>query len=61
MAKVIVMPKLGYTQDEGTIVQWHKKVGETVSNGEPFFDVHTDKSIITVRMAMRGETWAGLK
>lgn len=54
MAKVIVMPKLGYTQDEGTIVQWHKKVGEMVSNGEPFFDVHTDKSIITVEASCDG-------
>lgn len=24
MAKVVVMPKLGYTQDEGTIAEWHK-------------------------------------
>lgn len=54
MAKVIVMPKLGYTQDEGTIVEWHKKVGDTVSNGEPFFDVHTDKSIITVEASCDG-------
>ena len=23
MAKVVVMPKLGYTQDEGTIAEWH--------------------------------------
>lgn len=27
MAKVVVMPKLGYTQDEGTIAEWHKQVG----------------------------------
>jgi len=54
MAKVIVMPKLGYTQDEGAIAQWHKKVGDAVTKGEPFFDVHTDKSVVTVEASKSG-------
>jgi len=54
MAEIIVMPKLGYTQDEGTISEWLKKEGDTVSNGEPFFDVQTDKSIITVEASCSG-------
>ncbi|MGE4276462.1 MAG: dihydrolipoamide acetyltransferase family protein [Lawsonibacter sp.] len=48
MAKVIIMPKLGFTQEEGLLVEWHKQVGEPVHKGEPFFDVHTDKSVVTV-------------
>ena len=54
MAKVVVMPKLGYTQDEGTIAEWHKKEGDQVSIGEAFFDVHTDKSVITVDASCAG-------
>lgn len=54
MAKVVVMPKLGYTQDEGQIVQWHKKTGDTVAAGEPLFDVHTDKTVITVEANCTG-------
>lgn len=54
MAKVVVMPKLGYTQDEGQIAEWHKKVGDTVTLGEPFFDVHTDKTVITVEANCSG-------
>lgn len=54
MAEIIVMPKLGYTQDEGTIAEWLKKEGDTISNGEPFFDVQTDKSIITVEASCSG-------
>lgn len=54
MAKVIIMPKLGFTQEEGTLVEWHKKTGDFVSKGEAFFDVHTDKSIITVDAAESG-------
>ena len=54
MAKVVVMPKLGYTQDEGTIAEWHKQVGDSVAIGDPFFDVHTDKSVITVDFGSDG-------
>ena len=35
MAKVVVMPKLGYTQDEGTIAEWHKQVGDPVATATP--------------------------
>ncbi len=54
MAEIIVMPKLGYTQDEGTIAQWHKKVGDIIEKGEAFFDVQTDKSVITVEASCSG-------
>lgn len=54
MAKVIIMPKLGFTQEEGRLVEWHKQVGETVRKGEAFFDVHTDKSVVTIEAAEEG-------
>ena len=54
MAKVIIMPKLGFTQDEGSLVAWHKQIGESVKKGEPFFDVHTDKSVVTIDAAENG-------
>ena len=48
MAKIVIMPKLGYTQDEGELIQWYKAEGETVKKGEPFFEVQTDKTVIRV-------------
>ena len=36
MAKVIVMPKLGYTQDSGAIAAWLKNEGDTVERGKLF-------------------------
>lgn len=48
MAKVIVMPKLGYTQDTGSIAAWLKNEGDTVERGEALFDAHTDKTVVTV-------------
>lgn len=43
MAKIVVMPKLGLTMKEGTIVKWIKKEGENINAGEAFFEVSTDK------------------
>lgn len=54
MAKVIVMPKLGYTQDSGAIAAWLKNEGDTVERGEALFDVHTDKTVVTVEASCSG-------
>lgn len=48
MGKVVIMPKLGYTQDEGELIEWYKAEGETVRKGEAFFEVQTDKTVIRV-------------
>ena len=39
MANVIIMPKLGYNQDTGSIAAWLKNEGDIVEKGEPLFDV----------------------
>lgn len=43
MAKIVVMPKLGLTMKEGTIVKWTKKEGDQINAGEVLFEVSTDK------------------
>ena len=43
MAQVAVMPRLGVTMTEGTILGWLKEVGDEVEVGEPLFEVQTDK------------------
>ena len=45
MAEPILMPKLGQTVTEGTIVTWRKQVGDTIQKGDILFDVETDKAI----------------
>ena len=44
MAEVIIMPKLGFNMSEGKLVEWYKQEGESVTKGEPFFSVETDKT-----------------
>ena len=43
MAKPVVMPQMGESVAEGTIVRWLKKVGDAVERDEPLFEISTDK------------------
>ncbi len=43
-ANVITMPKMSDTMQEGTIVAWHKKVGDKVKSGDLLAEVETDKA-----------------
>jgi pyruvate dehydrogenase E2 component (dihydrolipoamide acetyltransferase) len=43
MAHSIIMPKTGMAMEEGTIIRWLKKVGETISKGEAIAVIETDK------------------
>ena len=43
MATNVLMPQLGESIAEGTIVRWNKGVGESVDRDEPLFEVSTDK------------------
>jgi len=43
MATEVLMPQMGESIAEGTIVRWIKKVGETVERDEPLFEISTDK------------------
>ena len=54
MAKVIVMPKLGLTMTEGTVSKWLKKEGDAVKEGEPLFEVETDKLTNTIEASASG-------
>ena len=43
MATNVVMPQMGESIAEGTIVRWIKKVGDAVDRDEPLFEISTDK------------------
>jgi pyruvate dehydrogenase E2 component (dihydrolipoamide acetyltransferase) len=44
MATKIAMPKLSDTMDEGIILKWLKKEGESIKQGEILAEVQTDKA-----------------
>jgi 2-oxoglutarate dehydrogenase E2 component (dihydrolipoamide succinyltransferase) len=43
MPTPVVMPQMGESIAEGTIVRWIKKVGDSVDRDEPLFEISTDK------------------
>lgn len=43
MAIDVIMPQMGESIAEGTIVKWIKKVGDEVKRDEPLFEISTDK------------------
>ena len=43
MATDVLMPQMGESIAEGTIVKWLKKVGDQVERDEPLLEISTDK------------------
>ena len=43
MSTDVVMPQMGESIAEGTIVRWIKKEGDQVARDEPLFEISTDK------------------
>ena len=44
MAIPIRMPMPGQMTEECTVLQWFKAEGDTISRGDPLFEIETDKS-----------------
>lgn len=54
MKHAVLMPALGETMDEGSIVAWRKGTGDAVAQGEVLFEVMTDKATFEVEAAQAG-------
>lgn len=44
----VILPKVDMDMSSGTIAGWHKEEGEKVEQGEPLFDIETDKATMEV-------------
>jgi pyruvate dehydrogenase E2 component (dihydrolipoamide acetyltransferase) len=56
----ILLPKFDMTMEEGTIVRWLRREGETVREGDPLVEVMTDKVNMEVEAPASG-VLAGLR
>lgn len=54
MAEVIRMPRMSDTMEEGVIVAWHKKIGDTVKSGDLLAEVETDKATMELESYQEG-------
>jgi pyruvate dehydrogenase E2 component (dihydrolipoamide acetyltransferase) len=54
MVRPITMPKLGQSEEVGTLVRWRKKVGDPVAKGDILFEIETDKALLEVESFFEG-------
>ena len=54
MATKVILPKLGQTMEEGTIVEWLKKEGDPVNRGDVLFQIESDKAVLESEARARG-------
>ena len=45
MATQVLLPKLGFSMEEGIVAEWHVADGATVSEGEPLYSLESEKSV----------------
>jgi pyruvate dehydrogenase E2 component (dihydrolipoamide acetyltransferase) len=55
MITEIIMPKLGQTMEEGTIVQWLVAEGDVVEKGDALFQLESDKAVLEAEAPARGQ------
>jgi len=54
MATEVILPKMGQTMEEGTILEWYKAEGQAVAKGEPLFQVESDKAVFDIESPASG-------
>ena len=54
MAQKIIMPKQGLQMEVGIITQWLHQEGDEIREGEPLFEMETDKLSITIDASASG-------
>lgn len=54
MATEVLLPKLGFSMNEGTLSEWLATDGATVAEGQPLFALESDKSTQEVEAPCSG-------
>jgi len=54
MATEFTMPKLGHLMEEGVVLNWKRKVGETIEKGDTLLEIEIDKGAMDVESNLTG-------
>lgn len=54
MATEILLPKLGFSMNEGVLAEWLVADGSTVTEGQPLYALESDKSTNEVEAPVSG-------
>jgi pyruvate/2-oxoglutarate dehydrogenase complex dihydrolipoamide acyltransferase (E2) component len=54
MATDIILPQIGFSMSEATIVEWFAEDGATVTAGDNLYSIESDKSVNEVEAPVTG-------
>jgi len=54
MSTPILLPKLGFSMDEGTLAEWLVQDGARVEQGQPLYSLESDKSVNEIEAPASG-------
>ncbi|MDE8345027.1 MAG: lipoyl domain-containing protein [Acidocella sp.] len=54
MATEVILPKLGFSMNEGTLAEWLVGDGEAVTEGQPLYAIESDKSVQEIEAPVSG-------
>ena len=54
MSTPILLPKLGFSVDEGTIAEWLVPDGGTVTEGQPLYSLENEKAVQEIEAPCSG-------
>lgn len=54
MSTEIILPKLGFSMDEGNIAEWMATDGAQVVEGQPLYSIESDKSVQEIESPATG-------
>ena len=54
MSTPVLLPKLGFSMEEGTIAEWLIPDGGTVNAGQPLYSLESDKSVQEIEAPCSG-------
>jgi pyruvate/2-oxoglutarate dehydrogenase complex dihydrolipoamide acyltransferase (E2) component len=55
MSTEIVLPKIGFSMNEGTIAEWFAADGSEVQQGQPLYSLESEKSVNEIEAPASGK------
>lgn len=54
MSTEIILPKLGFSMNEGTVAEWLAADGAQVTQGQPLYSLESEKSVTEIEAPVSG-------
>ncbi|MDB5985889.1 MAG: dihydrolipoamide acyltransferase [Nevskia sp.] len=55
MTTQVLLPKLGFSMNEGTVAEWLAEDGATVAQGQPLYSLESEKSVQEIEAPASGK------